>query len=459
MPNFKKLAKNYENNALEALKVLASKPSVYDEASIKEGAPYGDGVKEALDYLARLGKDYGFQVDTCDGHATELSFGEGEGPLIGVYAHSDVVPASGKWDNPPFAPKVYGEGKDAKIVARGVSDDKGPLIAALFALKLLKDNGLIHGYRVRLVAGGDEERGSSCLEYYFHKLHKPDSDYGFTPDADFPLIYAEKGITRADAILKEDLSPIIAMDGGTVSNAVCDRLIVTLPFDKGLEKALKEQGINASITPIGEIMMVTFNGKTAHGSTPQIGDNAALKAFAFLGKHYQIPALSRFAEKASDPFGKSFGGYSHSKELGDSTFNYGVIRYESAKKTLTVSIDFRYGEDAKPEEALSAFSKETGCQVEVRSTSPMLLFDKKSPLVSTLMKSYRRMTLRLCDKPMAIGGGTYAKEAKNCVAYGSAFPGHPGDIHSPNEYLYLSDLYAQIAIYADAIYSLGKLKK
>ena len=97
--------------------------------------------------------------------------------------------------------------------------------------------------------------------------------------------------------------------------------------------------------------------------------------------------------------------------------------------------------------------------IEDRSSLDVLLFDKKSPLVSTLMKSYKRMTLRLFDKPMAIGGGTYAKEAKNCVAYGSAFKEHPGDIHSPNEYIYLEDLYKQIAIYADAIYSLGQLKK
>ena len=458
MPNFKKLAKNYEENALAALKVLASKPSVYDESSIKEGAPYGDGVKQALDTLARWGKDYGFEVDTCEGRATEIAFGEG-GPLIGIYAHADVVPASGKWDNPPFSPKVYGEGKEAKIIARGVSDDKGPLIAALFAIKLLKDNGLINGYRVRLVAGGDEERGSSCLEYYFNKLKKPHCDYGFTPDADFPLIYAEKGIHHARAIFNKDLSPIIAMDGGTVSNAVCDRLIVTLPTDKDLEKALKEKGIDADITPLGPIMMVAFKGKTAHGSRPDLGDNAALKAFAFLGEHYEIDALSRLYLALNDCHGKSFGGYSNSKELGESTFNYGVVKYESAKKKLTFTIDYRYGEDAKPEVALEAFKKNTGCDLIIDSVSPVLLFDKKTPLVSTLMKSYRRMTFRLFDKPIAIGGGTYAKEAKNCVAYGSAFPGHDGAIHSPNEYLFLNDLYAQIAIYADAIYSLGKLKK
>ena len=147
-----------------------------------------------------------------------------------------------------------------------------------------------------------------------------------------------------------------------------------------------------------------------------------------------------------------------SPELGECTYNYGIISYDG-KGLLKISLDFRYGEAAKPEECLKMLQDFVNMDLEVLSKSPMLLFDKKSPLISTLMKSYKRMTHRFFDKPIAIGGGTYAKEALNCVAYGSAFPEHPGDIHSPNEYIYLEDFYKQIAIYADAIYSLGKIKK
>ena len=161
MANFKKLAKQYEENAILALQEFVAKNSVYDEKSITPDAPYGKGVKSALDYIAKLGNDFGFKVDKCDGHATELTYGEGNGPLIGIYAHSDVVPATGKWTYPPFSAKIVGEGKEAKMYGRGTSDDKGPLIAALYACKLLKDNGLVDNYRIRLVAGGDEERGSS----------------------------------------------------------------------------------------------------------------------------------------------------------------------------------------------------------------------------------------------------------------------------------------------------------
>ncbi|MBP5091709.1 MAG: Sapep family Mn(2+)-dependent dipeptidase [Bacilli bacterium] len=456
MPNFKKLAKKYEDNAVLALQEFVAKNSVYDEKTISDEAPYGKGVKSALDYVAKLGHDFGFAVDKCDGHATELTYGEGKGPLIGIYAHSDVVPATGKWDNPPFSAKIIGKGKEAKMYGRGTSDDKGPLIAALYACKLLKDNGLVDSYRIRLVAGGDEERGSSCLKYYFDELKKPASDYGFTPDADFPLIYAEKGMVGGCfARRKVDLSPVVAMDGGVVANAVCDKLLVTVAADPKLKSAWKKE--LGELSECGKIYILTFKGKSAHGSTPELGENAALKAFAFLGRFYKNKFLANLAKIFEDCHGKGFGGYSLSKELGESTYNIGIVKYLDG--VLSFSIDYRYGEEAKPMEAIENLKKAAEMDVEVAKYVPYLLYDKKSPLVSTLMKSYKRMTMKLFDKPLAIGGGTYAKEAPNCVAYGSAFKGHPGDIHSPNEYIYIDDFLAQIAIYADAIYSLGHIKQ
>lgn len=458
-PNFKKLSKNYEDVGLKALRALVGKASVYDEKTASREAPYGEGVKSALDYVAKLGKEYGFKVDPCQGYATEISFGE-EGPLIGIYAHADVVPVSGKWDHKPFAAELVGEGDEEKVIGRGTTDDKGPLIASLMAMKLLKDNGLIKGFRVRLVAGGDEERGSSCLRHYFDVLKKPHCDYGFTPDAEFPLIYAEKGINHSVASASLDLAPIIAMDGGVVANAVCDKLVVTLPEDKKLPDALKARGIKVDISVAGPIMILTFLGKSAHGSTPELGVNAALIAFKALGEIYKIAPLAKLAEVLADPFGKGFGGDQYSEGFGpngNSTFNYGLVSFKDKK--LSISIDYRYGEKAKPEEALAAFSKATGLEVKVGSALPLLYFDPKHPLVATLMKSYKHMTHKFFDKPAAIGGGTYAKEAKNCVAYGGAFKNHEGNIHSPNEYLYVEDFNKSIAIYADAIYSLGQLKK
>lgn len=459
MSSFKKLAKNYEGEAKKMLTEFVGKQSYYDASSVGEGAPFGKGVKSALDYLAQKGKEYGFKVDTCQGYATELTAGEGDGPEIGIYAHADVVPASGKWNYPPFAGKIVGEGKEAKMYGRGTSDDKGPLVAALMAVRLLKDNGYLKNFKVRFVAGGNEENGSACLKAYFGKLGKKPTDYGFTPDADFPLIYAEKGMIGATIKRSIDLSPIIAMNGGSVSNAVCASLLVTLPMDQKLLDFLKEKKASVDVNPIGNLLILTFKGKTAHGSMPEKGVNAALEAFQLLGEFYKIPFLSKLGKTLSDTTGASFGGADVSEIFGPATYCVGLVNYENRTHVLTLSLDYRHGEKTDTKKAIEGLKKAIEADVEVNSDVPYLLYDPKSPLVSTLMKSYKRTTWKLFDKPMAIGGGTYAKEAPNCVAYGSAFAGHPGDIHSPNEYIYLDDLYKQIYIYADAIYSLGKLKK
>lgn len=452
MPNFKKLAKGYEKDAILALQKYIRIPSVYDENTIKEGQPYGANVKKALDYFAKLGKDYGFKVTDVDGHAVELEVGDDpKAPLIGIYGHSDVVPVSGEWKYPPFSATL----KDGEIFGRGACDDKGPLTAALYAVKLLKDNGLIKGYRVKIVSGGDEERGSSCLRYYFEEFKGEAPRFGFTPDANWPLIYAEKGITHGELKKKIDLGNIIAMDGGTVANAVCDSLLVTLEPDEKFANYLKEKKINCDINSSKELLIVRFKGKTAHGSTPELGESAAKAAFLTIGEYYKNAFLAKLGS-AFDNNGKAFNGYSHSTELGDSTYNFGVIKYMNS--LLTVSVDYRYGEDAKPEEGTANLAKYVDMEFVTSSVAPHLLYDKKSPLVATLMKAYKKETLQLFAKPLAIGGGTYAKEAPNTVAFGAEWPKHPGNMHSPDEYIFVEDFLKDIAIYARAIYMLGTLK-
>ena len=142
MPNFKKLAKNYEHNAVLTLQDLVKINSVYDQKTVTPATPYGKGVDQALSAFLTIAQEHGFKTEKTLNRCAEVSYGD-KGPLIGVYAHLDVVPATGKWDNPPFEAKIIGEGKEKKMIGRGTSDDKGPLVAAYYAMKLLKDKGLI----------------------------------------------------------------------------------------------------------------------------------------------------------------------------------------------------------------------------------------------------------------------------------------------------------------------------
>ena len=444
--NYKNMMKQYKVDMLDALNRFLMIPSVYDEATSSKEKPFGENVDKALKYIGSLGERYGFDVDYCDGYATELTIGEGK-KLIGIFAHADVVPAIGKWDNDPFTPTI----KDNNLYARGSSDDKGPLIAAFYATKALRDNGLLRDYRVRIVVGGDEERGSRCLEHYFHDLHKEAPTFGFTPDSDFPLIYGEKGITDFVCELDENIPNVKSIDGGLVSNAVCDNVKVTLiKEDSDFISFLKRENIKFS----QEGNVVTFLGKAVHGSTPELGVNAALIALKALGDFYKVEKLSNLGEKLADTTGKSFGCFSHSDLLKDTTYCVGIVKYENDK--LFVTVNFRYNELVNPKEFVEKFDKFFGTKSLMHEPSKHLLFDPKCTLVQTLLKAYRSETGDKSE-PLTTGGGTYAKHAPNTVAFGALFPNRVSSMHEPNEYLNLDEFYLSAEIYAHAIKLLGDI--
>ena len=444
--NYKKLIKPYEIDMLDATRRFVVIPSIYDEKTVGKSMPFGKGVADALQFVADLGERFGFDVDRCDGYATELTIGEGT-KTIGIYAHADVVPVTGEWKNPPFEPTI----EDGKIYGRGTSDDKGPFIAAFYAVKALKDAGLIRNYKIKIVVGGDEERGSSCLDYYFHNLKKEYPTFGFTPDSDFPLIYGEKEITDFYPSINVNIPHVKSIKGGAATNAVCDKVTIELDDVTDIKKYLDEHVVEHTI----DGNKVTIFGKSCHGSTPELGINAALIALKAIGTIYQVETITRIGEKMADTSGKSFGCYSHSDLLKDTTYCVGLIDYENGK--LSFSVNFRSPENVDPKEIVSKFDKFFLTQSKIDGEpSHYLLFDPKSKLVSTLLKAYRKETGDRSE-PLTTGGGTYAKHAKNTIAFGALFPGRVSTMHEPNEYMPIEDIYLSAAIYAHAIDLLGKI--
>ncbi len=449
--NFKDLVKPYFNEALKTLKKDVSINSIYDASTISEDAPYGKGVKECFDFLKEIALKDGFNVDTCDGRALEISFGEGKN-LIYVLAHQDVVPVSGKWKFGPFNPTI----EDGKLYGRGTSDDKGPGISAYYALKALKDNGLIKNYRVRLVFGGDEERGSSCLKYYFETLKKEDPTYGFTPDAEFPLIYGEKGITDYKYVGDINLENIEYIKAGVVSNSVIDRAEVRVKKPELLDEYLKKHDL-IKFEKLDSNTFV-FLGKAAHGSTPEIGINAGIIALSTLGDCYNESLLSLLANEYGDVNGKNLYCYYETKNMGKTTYNVGLIDYLNGHFEMTVN--FRYPENVDVVSTIEKIKSASPLNIEYKKGSDVLYFDpEENKFIQELAKVYVEETGDTVNKMMTIGGGTYAKEAKNTVAFGSCFPGKVDHIHEENEKIDLEDFYNSMSIYAHAIYSLGNLNE
>lgn len=450
MNNLEELAKKYYDLAIDSLQKWIQIDSTFDESTVTELAPFGKGVQKALEYIASLAEKDGFNVDRCDGYCTEISYGEG--PLIAIYAHCDVVPVSGKWKFPPFSATI----EDDIMYGRGTSDDKGPAIASYYALKLLRDNNLINGYKVTLVIGGNEECGSRCLEHYFHSLHKPYPSYGFTPDGDFPLIYGEKAIATYKVDLNVDIKEISSLNGGVVINSVIDECHAK--FNVKLdENKIKEYCLKNNLKYEYHDDELVFYGKSSHGSLPQEGINAGLHMIKFIGLMFNYDQLVKTGDGYMDGSGRNLGVYYESKLLHSTTYNVGLISYNDG--VLEYSVNFRYPENVNAEEVCKKLDTLSLGKVHYLGTGDYLLVDPESQMIKNLMNCYQEYTHDYKSQPMAIGGGTYAKESKNTIAFGSHFPGREDHIHEANEKIHLEDLRKSISIYASAIDELGKLTK
>lgn len=453
--DYKKIVKKYEKEIIRNLKEWIRIPSIYDESTVSKEKPFGNEVSNALEFIANLAESKGFSVDRCDGYCTEISFGEGD--LIGIYAHADVVPVSGAWDFEPFS----GEISDNKMYGRGTSDDKGPALAAFYALCALKENNLINGYKVKLVIGGNEERGSTCLEYYFNNLKKDYPKYGFTPDGEFPLIYGEKGIANYEVEYNVKYpSNIEEINGGVVANSVIDEAYVILNTNGNLkdtaDKYFKATGCSYELETIheGKYKLIVY-GLASHGSTPSLGINAALVLLRFLSIYLKNPLLDVIPSYYFDSCGKNLGTYFESELLHETTYNLGLINYKNG--LLKYTVNFRYPENVNPYEVIETLNKLGIGEHKILSVSDPLLIDPNSKMVQTLMDVYQKETGDYESKAMTIGGGTYAKESKNTLAFGSHFPNRDDRIHNSNETITINDLLDSMAIYAHAIDALGRL--
>lgn len=443
---YKKLIENYKEPLLKTLKEFVNINSVLDPKTIDEENPFGKGVTNALKYIETIAKEDGFEVHNYDNMVVEILCGKGD-KNITILAHADVVPEGTGWSHDPF--DLYEE--DGVLYGRGVADDKGPLLAAYYAMKSLRDNNLLGEYQVRFIIGGNEESGSRGVHHYFYELNKPQPDFGFSPDAEYPLIFAEKGIISYEVKTNVEIPDLIYLKGGVAHNSVIEKCVVKFNDNKAFIEYLNKQ----EIPYILENDEIVFLGKAAHGATPQLGLNAGMLAIKALNGFVENPALKQLVDSYSDLKAKGLSADSVSKDMGECSLNVGIVNYENS--ALSLVANYRFVDTISRELAIENIKKSSNLfSFEILDEAPLLYYSKDSVLVSTLLEAYQQETGDFTSKPLAIGGGTYAKEANNTIAFGMEMPGWDSKMHSPGERSKKEDLFTSIAIYARAIIELGK---
>jgi succinyl-diaminopimelate desuccinylase len=459
-----------EDSLLEQTKQLLKIKSVLDDDHPSPDAPLGKGVKEALQYMLDLGEKEGFTVKNVGNLAGHVEFGEGQ-EILGILCHVDVVPEGDGWTSDPYGAEV----RDGKLFARGALDDKGPTMAAFYAMKIVKELGLPLSKRVRMIIGTDEESEWRCVNHYFEHEEMP--ALGFAPDADFPIIYAEKGIADFDYVQKADSNTtagraeieVQAFEAGRRYNMVPDfgkaMLVVYSNQDELIQRFddfLREYGLNGKYYVNNGELVLELEGVSAHGMEPEKGKNAGLYLSAFLSKlnlDGRAKQYFNFVTKFffQDSRGKGLGVAYNDDITGDLTINAGKLSY-SKNHGGRIGLNMRYPVTTNMDEIkakLEEVAGNEGFTIENFSDSKPHHVEENDFLIQTLKKVYEEQTGEKAEL-LAIGGGTYARSLKSGVAFGPLFPGRPDIAHQKDEHIIIEDLLKATAIYAQAIYELAK---
>ena len=437
----------------------------------KEGKPFGEGPAAALAEAETLMKSYGLKVTNYDNYCVTGDLGEQEKELD-ILAHLDVVPVSDEWTvTKPFEPKVV----DGRLYGRGSIDDKGPAMAALYAMRAVKDLNIPLASSLRIILGSDEECGSSDIRYYYAR--EKEAPFTFTPDADFPLINLEKGrlakhfyASLGDGSLtKGDAGSIrlISLEGGDKVNVVPQNANAVLAgiskeaLEQAAQKTAEATGtiIHVDDTPNPGELHVHVRGTSAHGSLPEKGNNAVTALLALLTD------LSGAGETAAagiiralnclfahgDTQGKAFGIAMADDKSGALSMNLGVLKVEEDQ--LTGEFDVRApicANDSNLTDVMRAKFEEAGLTMEEGLMKQPHYVPETLPQIKTLLSSYEHYTGRK-GECLSTGGGTYVHDLKNGVAFGCELAGIDNHMHGDDEFIDIDVMLMSAKIFADVI--------
>ena len=463
--DFKAEVEKRREDLLADLFSLLEINSERDDSKADKDYPFGPGPVKALKKFLEIAERDGYETKNVDNYAGHFTFGEGNEEL-GIFAHMDVVPAGSGWNTDPYKPEII----DGRLYARGSSDDKGPTMACYYGLKIIKDLGLPTSKRVRFVIGTDEESGWKDMEYYFAHVGLPEPDFGFSPDAEFPIINGEKGnITEYLHFAGENrgAARLHSFTGGLRENMVPESATAVLSGQVPelvdmLDEFAKEHDLRFTYEELanGQIS-VTIIGKSAHGASPQSGINGATYLAKFLTQFdFEGPAKDYLDVAGNillnDHDGTNLNIAYVDEKMGSLSMNAGVFRFDEKSTDNTIALNIRYPKGTSLEEIQTVLAQlpVTKVTLSEHGHTPHYV-PMEDPLVQTLLSVYEKQT-GLKGHEQVIGGGTFGRLLKRGVAYGAMFPDYIDTMHQANEFIDVEDLFRAAAIYAEAIYELIK---
>ena len=476
---FEKYIDSYKYEMIRELQKIISVRSVSEDCDDENNMPFGKKANEALVQFLELADRLGFRTKNVDGYCGYAEFGEGE-DLVGIIGHLDVVPEGEGWSYPPFSGTV----QDGKIYGRGAIDDKGPVISSLYAMKAVmsyvEDNNLSLNKRVRLIVGLDEETDWKCIEYY--KEHEEIPSVSFSPDADFPCIYAEKGVLTEH--VEMDYAEFLGSSSGKIVIESIDdddnkvnvvpkfcRCVLKLDTDainqvealRVLEDLydgdfLVSDSSDFELSCIGnDRLEITSYGVQAHAAHPDMGVNAISNLLVLLYRFFQIydvqvPLLSFFGKNIGTDFTGDLCGISCEDESGNLTLNVGQLKFDDNKMTIGLNLRVPVFTDLKKVHSDIEMLVSNYSYLKVLEPVFMepLYISKDNDLVKTLCGVYNEVT-GSNEEPIAIGGATFARAFPNCVSFGANLPGQKDMCHQTDEFITVDNLILACEVYARAI--------
>jgi len=429
------------------------------EEPAKDNMPFGEGVNKALEYCLDLSTSIGFKSVNVDNMLGYAEYGTGE-EMVAVLGHLDVVPEGKGWTYPPYGGEVH----NGKIYGRGTTDDKGPTIGALYALKAIKDLNIPLKRRVRIFFGLNEETGSKCVKHYVDKGEEMPV-CGFTPDAEYPIINGEKGIVtcKYKRKLHQSENKIVALSGGIAPNVVPDYAEAIIEIgNNDINKIIEiaKQFEKIAVEEYGSNLKIKSYGVSAHGSTPEKGKNAISQLLLFLENLKLNKDAEEFVSFMNKYFGLDVNGikldiYMEDDISGKFILNLGTIKLDNDE--ISLEINMRYPVKKSYEDFIDTFKE----KMLLGGFEEIYLRHKKSLYVSPDTEFIKKLQKVYDEKVgdaaelISIGGGTYAKAMDNVVAFGPIFKGEPMVEHKPDEYIKIDSLIKNVQIMAAAIRELA----